>query len=403
MRKACWVSLVMASALVMGAAAAQSQVSDDTVKIGILTDMAGPYANVSGKGTVAAVNMAIEDFGGKVLGKPIVAIPADHQNKPDIAANIARKWIDVDKIDVIVDLPGSSVALAVQHVTREKKVATIVGTAGTTELIGKSCSPTTIMYVFDVYSLAKTAAKATVEKFGDTFFFLTLDNAFGASVETSLTKFLNEQGARVVGSIRHPVGVSDFSSYILRAQTSKAKVVVLAQGGADAENALKSAHEFGLNKGGQNFLALVLQDTDIHAVGPATANGLVLSTGFFRGRTEQARVWSQRYYERMNTMPNSTQAGAYSYTMNYLKAVEAAGTDDSPSVIAKMKSTPIDDFFAKGYIREDGKFIYDQYLLEVTSSRVAADPWDYFNLIDTVPGDVANQPLKDGGCPFVSK
>ena len=345
---------------------AAAQVSDDVVKIGILADMGGTYAAASGQGTVTAVQMAIEDFGGKVLGKPIEVLVGDHQNKADLGATIARKWIEIDKIDAVVDIPGSNVALAVQNITREKKIAMLVGSSGTTELIGKSCSPTTVQYVFDTYSLAKSSAKAAVDKLGKTFFFITLDSAFGTAVEGALTNFIKEAGGTVVGVVKHPVGILDFSSFILQAQASKAAVIVLANGAGDAANALKTAHEFNLDKS-QRFLALVFLDTDVHAVGAEMAKGLIVPTPFYRARSAESMAWSKRYFERMKSMPNYSQAGAYSYTMNYLKAIQAAGTDESTTVIAKMKSTPIDDFFAKGYIRKDGKFVFDQYLVEVKS------------------------------------
>ncbi|GGC91910.1 ABC transporter substrate-binding protein [Chelatococcus reniformis] len=381
----------------MSVGAAQAQLSNDVVKIGVLTDLGGTYAAATGPGSVVAVKMAVEDFGSKVLGKPIEVIAGDHQGKPDIGVALARRWIDVDKVDAIADVPGSNVALAVQHLTREKNIALLISGSGTTELIGKSCSPTTVLYVFDTYSLAKTSAKAAVDALGKSFFFITLDSAFGTAIESSLTKLITEAGGKVIGTVKHPVGMLDFSSMVLQAQSSMADVVVLANGAGDASNALKTASEYGVK---QNVMAMIFLDTDVHAAGLNVAKGLVVPTPFYRSRTETSAAWSRRYFERMGTMPNFSHAGAYSYTLNYLKAIEAAGTDDSLAVVARMKQTPIDDMFAKGQIRADGKFVFDQYLVRVKSPAESQGPWDYFKLIETVPGDIANPPLEQGGCPL---
>ena len=379
----------------------QAQVSDDVVKIGVLTDMGGTYAAATGQGSVTAVQMAVEDFGGRVLGKPIEVLVGDHQGKPDIGLALARKWIDVDKIDAIVDVPGSNIALAVQHLAREKNIAMLIGGSGTTELIGKSCSPTSVLYVFDTYTLAKTSAKAAVDNLGKTFFFITLDSAFGTAIEASLTKLIVEAGGTVVGTVKHPVGVMDFSSFILQAQTSKAAVIVLANGAGDASNALKTANEYGVTAGGQKFLAMIFLDTDVRAAGLKVAQGLILPAPYYWSHSKASSDWSKRYFARMNSMPNWPQAGAYSYTMNYLKAIAASGTDNSLTVVNKMKETPIDDLFAKGRIRQDGKFVFDQYLLQVKTPSESKEDWDYFKLISTVQGEDANPKLSEGNCPFV--
>lgn len=380
--------------------AANAQISNDVVKIGILTDMGGIYSAATGIGSVTATKMAVEDFGGKVLGKPIEVIVGDHQGKPDVGLTIARRWMEVDKVDVITDVPGSNIALALQHLTKERKVAMLIGGSGTTELIGKSCSPTSVLHVFDTYTLAKTSANAAVEKLGKTFFFITLDSAFGTAIEGSLTKLVTEAGGKIVGTVKHPVGLMDFSSLILQAEASKADVILLANGAGDGANALKTANEYGLIKRGLKFLAIIFLDTDVHAAGLDIAQGLVLPTPYFWSRTKESTAWAKRYFERTGKMPNYPQAGAYSYTMSYLKAIEAAGTDESVAVVKKMKETPIDDIFAKGKIRADGRFIFDQYLVQVKTPEESKAPWDYFKLIDTVPADVAAPPLSPD-CEFV--
>ena len=395
------LSSLLAAAFGLGAAGAQAQISDGVVKIGVLTDMGGVYAAATGPGSVTAVKMAVEDFGGKVLGKPIEVIVGDHQGKPDIGVSVVRKWIEVDKIDAVVDVPGSNIALPVQNLTREKNVAFLIGGSGTTELIGKSCSPTTVLYVFDTFSLAKTSAKAAVDMLGKTFFFVTLDSAFGTAIEASLTKLITEAGGKVVGTVKHPVGMMDFSSAMLQAQSSHAAVVVLANGAGDAANALKTAKEYGLMQRGQKFMAMIFQDTDVRAAGLDIAQGLIFPVPYYRARSQASLDWSARYFERMKVMPNYPQAGAYSYTMNYLKAIAAAGTDDATVVVNKMKATPIDDMFAKGRIREDGKFVFDQYLVQVKSPSESKSDWDYYNMLGTVPGDIANPPMAKDVCPLV--
>ncbi|MGB6078505.1 MAG: ABC transporter substrate-binding protein [Xanthobacteraceae bacterium] len=372
---------------------AQAQISDDVVKIGVLTDMGGTYSDATGIGSVTAIKMAVEDFGGKVLGKPIEVVVGDHQGKPDVGLTIARRWMEVEKVDAIADIPGSNIALAVQHIANERKVAMLIGGSGTTALIGKTCSPTSVLYVFDTYTLAKTSAQAAVEKLGKSFFFITLDSAFGTAIEGSLTKLITEAGGKVVGTVKHPVGLMDFSSLILQAEASKADVIILANGAGDASNALKTANEYGLIKRGLKFMAMIFLDTDVHAAGLNIAQGLVLPTPYFWSRTKESREWAQRYFERTKKMPNYPQAGAYSYTMNYLKAVQAAGTDESVAAIRKMKETPIDDMFAKGKIRADGRFVFDQYLVQVKTPEQSKAPWDYFNVINAVDGIAVEPPL----------
>ena len=376
-------TFVPVSLLLVGSA--NAQISDDVVKIGVLTDMGGTYSDASGPGSVAAIKMAVQDFGGKVLGKPIEVLVGDHQGKPDVGLTIARRWIEIDKVDVITDVPGSNIALAVQHLTNERKVALLIGGSGTTALIGKTCSPTSVLYVFDTFTLAKTSAQAAVERLGKSFFFITLDSAFGTAIEASLSKLITDAGGKVIGTVKHPVGLMDFSSLILQAENAKADVVVLANGAGDASNALKTANEFGLIKRGVKFMAMIFLDTDVHAAGLDISQGLVLPTPYYWSRSKKSSDWAQRYFEVTKKMPNYPQAGAYSYTMNYLKAIQAAGTDESVAVIEKMKATPIDDEFARGTIRRDGRFVFDQYLVQVKSPKESKGPWDYFNLIDTLP------------------
>lgn len=395
--------LTMAVALGLGATAALGKVSDGVVKIGVLNDMSGVYSASSGPGTLAAVKMAVDDFGGKVLDQPIQVVSADHQNKPDIGAATARKWFDVDKVDMIADVPGSAIALAIQDIAKEKNRVFMIGGAGAAELTGKSCSPNSVHYVYDTYSLANTAGKAAVEKVGDTFYFLTVDYAFGQALEGALTNFVTKAGGKVVGGVKHPLGVADFSSFILQAQSSGAKVVALANAAGDTVAAIKAAKEFGLEESGQKLLALLIMDPDIQGIGLDQAQGLLLATPFVWNRTAESTAWSRRYFEKTGAMPSMMQAGAYSYTMHYLNAVKSAGTDEAQAVVRAMKDTPVDDFFAKGVVREDGRFVHDMYLVEVKTPKESTEPWDFFKVLQTIPGDQAFRPMKDGGCAFVDQ
>jgi len=391
----------IAIAAFAGAASAQ-QISDDVVKIGVLTDMSSLYADATGKGSLAAVQMAVEDYGGKVKGKPIEVISADHQNKPDIGVAIARNWYDNEKVDAIFDVPTSSVALPVSALTREKNKVNINSGGGSSDITGVACSPNTIHWTYDTYALSNVAGKAMVKRGDNTWFFITADYAFGMALERDAANVVKESGGTVLGDVRHPLNNSDFSSFLLQAQASKAKVVALANAGGDTQNALKQAAEFGIVQGGQKMIALLQEITDTHSLGINATQGLIVTDGFYWDMNEGTRAFSKRFDDRVGHMPTMIQAGLYSATMHYLKAIEAIGTDEAPKVIAQMRATPINDFFAKnGKIRVDGRMVHDMYLFEVKKPQESKGEWDLYNLIATVPGDEAFRPLDKGGCPLV--
>ncbi|MBR1218411.1 ABC transporter substrate-binding protein [Bradyrhizobium sp. U87765 SZCCT0131] len=391
-----------AVALFISTAAAQAQVSDDVVKIGVLTDMSSLYADATGKGSLAAVEMAVADFGGKVKGKSVLVVSGDHQNKPDVGVGIARNWFDNEKVDAVFDVPTSSVALAIQQLTRDKNKVFINSGGGTSDLTGPACSPTTVHWTYDTYALSNVAGRAMVQRGEDSWFFITADYAFGAALERDASNVVKETGGKVIGNVRHPLNSSDFSSYLLQAQASKAKVVALANAGGDTTNALKQAAEFGLMKGGQKLIALLLEITDVHGIGLKDGQGLILTDAFYWDRDDDTRAFSKRFLEKVGHMPTMIQAGLYSATMHYLKAIDATGTDDTAKVMAQMKATPIHDFFARdGHIREDGRMVHDMYLFEVKKPEESKGDWDLYKLLATVPGDQAFRPLDKGGCPLV--
>jgi branched-chain amino acid transport system substrate-binding protein len=382
--------------------AANAQISDDVVKIGVLTDMSSLYADATGKGSLAGVEMAVADYGGKVKGKPVVVVSADHQNKPDVGVNIARNWYDNEKVDAIFDVPTSSVALPVSALTREKNKILMNSGAGTSDLTGSACSPNTVHWTYDTYALSNVAGRAMVKRGEDTWFFITADYAFGAALQRDAAAVVKETGGTVVGEVRHPLNSSDFSSFLLQAQASKAKVVALANAGGDTTNALKQASEFGIVKGGQKMIALLQEITDSHSLGTKEAQGLILTDAFYWDMNEETRAFSNRFNDKVGHMPTMIQAGLYSATMHYLKAIEAVGTDDAMKVMAQMKATPIHDFFAKdGKIREDGRMVHDMYLFEVKKPEESKGEWDLYKLLATVPGDQAFRPIEKGSCPFI--
>jgi len=396
---------ILLSCAVATAAAQSDKVSDGVVKIGVLTDMAGSTSDITGEGSVIAVRMAVEDFGGKVLGKPIEVISADHQQKADVATNIARKWIDVEKVDAIVELPNSNTALAVAGVAKAKNRIAIVNGAASDRLTNEECTPVTVHYTYDTYSLANSTALAIVKEGGDSWFFLTADYTFGTTLEQETTNVVTANGGKVLGSVRHPINASDFSSAILRAQQSGAKVIGLANAGGDTVNSIKTAKEFKITDSGKQRLAgLLLYITDIHALGLETAQGLLLTDAFYWDYSDETRKWSRRFFERRKKMPTSIQAGDYSSTMHYLKAIQAAGTDETGAVMAKMKSMPINDFFAKnGKIRDDGRMVHDMYLLQVKKPSESKYPWDYFTVKSVIPGEQAFRPLSKSVCSLLKK
>jgi branched-chain amino acid transport system substrate-binding protein len=383
----------LAALLVCASGAAMAQVSDDVVKIGVLTDMSGPASTPTGPGSVAAAEMAVADFGGTVLGKPITVISADHQLKPDVAAGIARQWYDRDQVDLIVDVPVSAVGLAVQGVANEKKKLFITHSTGTADFHGKFCSPYTMQWVFDTHALAVGTAQEVVKRGGTSWFFLTADYAFGYSLEKDASEVVKANGGTVVGAVRHPFRTPDLSSFILQAQASKAKIIGLASGPPDNVNAIKLGGEFGLFAGGQQMAGLLVLITDIDGLGLKTAQGLVLTTSFYWDMDDKTREWSKRFFAKMGRMPTMWQAGVYSSVMHYLKAIQAAGTDDPLKVAAKMREMPIEDFFSRnGKLREDGLMVHDLILVQVKKPEESKYPWDYYQILAHIPGDQAFGP-----------
>lgn len=395
---------VLAAGLALAASgtAANAQISDNVVKLGVLTDMSSLYADATGKGSVAAVEMAVADYGGKVAGAPIEVISADHQNKPDVGVAIARNWYDNEKVDAIMDVPTSSVALPVSALTREKNRININSGGGSSDLTGVACSPNTVHWTYDTYALSNVAGKAMVKRGDDTWFFVTADYAFGQALERDAANVVKANGGKVLGDVRHPLNTSDFSSYLLQAQSSKAKVVALANAGGDTTNALKQASEFGLTQGGQKMIALLQEITDTHSLGIRATQGLIVTDAFYWDMDDQTRAFSKRFYAKVGHMPTMIQAGLYSATMHYLKAIEAIKTDEAPKVMAQMRATPIHDFFAHdGKIRIDGRMVHEMHLFEVKKPEESKGEWDLYKLIATVPGDEAFRPLDKGGCPLV--
>jgi branched-chain amino acid transport system substrate-binding protein len=375
------------------------------VKIGVINDQSSIYSDLSGMGGVVAARMAIEDFGGKVLGKPIELIFADHQNKPDVATNIVNKWLDVDNVDLVSDLPNSSAMLAVQEILRQKKKAlVIVSTGATSDFTGAKCSPYGFHWTYDTYALAAGTGRTLVQEGGDTWFFLTADYAFGHALERDVSNFVKAAGGKVVGAVRHPFPNQDFSSFLLQAQASKAKIIGMSNAGGDTINTIKQAAEFGIVKGGQKLAGLLIFISDVHSLGLKAAQGIVLTTGFYWDRDEATRKWSKRFFERHKAMPTMTHAGVYSSITHYLKAVQAAGTKDPLKVAAKMREMPVRDFFAPdGKVREDGRMTHEMYLVQVKSPEESKYPWDYYKILRKIPGDQAFRPLDQGNCPLVKK
>ncbi len=370
------------------------------VKIGVLNDQSGVYADYGGKFSVEAARMAIEDFGGEVLGQKIELVTADHQNKPDLAVAIARRWYDTESVDMITELTTSSVALAVQDLSKEKKKIDIVVGAATSRISGDACTPYSFHWAFDTRALAVGTGGALVKAGGDTWFFLTADYAFGYALEKDTSDIVNQNGGKVLGSVRVPLNSSDFSSFLLQAQSSKAKIVGLANAGLDTTNSIKQAAEFGIVKGGQKLAGLLMVLSDVHGLGLETAQGLVLTEGFYWDRDDKSRAFGERFMQRTGRMPNMIQAGTYSATLSYLKAVKAAGTKDSDAVAKKLKELPVDDVFAQGKVLENGRMVHDMYLFEVKKPSESKKPWDYYKQLATIPGDKAFFTAKESGCPL---
>ena len=394
----------MAVAAALGSGIAQAQVSDNVIKIGVMNDQSGTYADLAGPGSVVAARMAVEDFGAAAKGMKVEILVGDHQNKPDVGANIARQWYDVDKVDMIVDVPTSSVVLAVNEVTKQKGKALIVSTGATSDLTGKACNANAIHWTYDTWMLANGTGSAIVKTGGDSWFFLTADYAFGHALEKDTEAVVLKNGGKVLGKVRHPFPSADFSSFLLQAQASKAKVIGLANAGADTTNAIKQGAEFGIVKGGQQFAGLLVFLTDVHSLGLNTAQGLLLTESFYWDLNDQTRAFSKRFGAlHKGAMPTMAHAGVYSSVLHYLKAVEAAKTDDGTKVVAKMKELPTDDpLFGKGVVRADGRKTHPVYLFEVKKPAESKGPWDYYKVRATIPADQAFRPLKDGGCPLVN-
>ncbi|RED34374.1 amino acid/amide ABC transporter substrate-binding protein (HAAT family) [Rhodopseudomonas thermotolerans] len=393
-------ALLLAAPLLLGAPAwAQQQ---GPVKIGLLGDFQSVYSDIGGQGNVEAAKMAIEEMGGTMFGQPIEFISADVQNKPDIAASLARKWYENENVDMIVDLPTSATALAAMEMSKKFEKIMIVTDAASSDITGKSCSPYTAHWTYDTYSNAHTVGSAIVKNGGDTWFFITADYLFGHSIERDTGEVVKAAGGKILGSARHPLNNADFSSFLLQAQSSKAKIIGMANGGGDTINTIKQAAEFGIVTGGQKLAGIVMFISDIHSLGLKMANGLIITEAYYWDLNDRTRAFGKKFYERTKRMPTMNQAATYSATLHYLKAVKAAGTKDTKTVLAKMREMPVRDAFTdNGTLREDGRMVHSMFLFEVKKPEESKAPWDYYKVLAEVPGDQAFRPLKDGGCPLV--
>ena len=389
------------SLTVMGLAVIAEAQTPAPLKIGVMDGFSGVYGDLT-QGEVEAMQLAIEDVGGKVLGRPVEILSADHQTKPDVGAAIARRWYDVDGVKMITGLGTSSVALAVRKISQEKGLIDINTGAASADLTGPACSATGAHWVYDTYALAHVTGDAMVKAGGDSWFFITADYAFGHALERDVTAVVKAAGGKVLGSVKHPLSTQDFSSYLLQAQASKAKVIGLANAGQDTINAIKQAGEFGIVKGGQKLAGLLVFATDVQSLTLPVAQGLVLTEAFYWDLNDETRAWTKRYRAKKDKLPSMLTAGVYSSTLHYLKAVQAAGTDDAKAVMAKMREMPVNDMMTKnGKLREDGRLIRDMYLFQVKSPAESKGKDDIYKLIATVPGDKAYRPLKDGHCPLI--
>ncbi|WP_298864549.1 ABC transporter substrate-binding protein [uncultured Sulfitobacter sp.] len=388
------------SALAMVASAASAEISDGVVKIGVLTDMSGTYSDLSGEGAVVATQMAIDEFGGTVAGAPIEIVSADHQNKADIAANKAREWGDTQQVDAFAELVTTSVALAVFEVAKQQNKIALVSGAASSPLTSDACIPTGLHWTYNTRALAVGTGSAIVKEGGDSWYFLTADYAFGEALQGDVTKVVEAEGGTVLGAAKHPFPASDFSSFVLQAQASGAKVVGLANAGADTINAIKAANEFGLVAAGQKVAGLLVFLTDVHALGLDTAQGLQMTVSFYWDLNDETRAWSQKFFEKTGKMPTGVQAGTYSSVLHYLRAIEATGSDDTDTVLAKMREMPVNDAFAtNGVLRTDGRMVHDMFLAEVKSPAESSGPWDYLKIVRTIPGEEAYGPLSESNCP----
>ena len=393
---------IMAVLLASTTLATAQELSDDVVRIGVLNDQTGTYADFGGLTSVEAARMAVEDFDAEAKGIKVEVIAADHQNKADVASALARRWFDVDGVDAIADLTNSAVAIAVNTIGKEHGKITLMTGPATTRLTNEDFSPTGFHWAFDTYSQSVGTAKSILEQGKKSWFLLTADYAFGHQMAAELTRVVEEGGGSVAGSVNHPLGSPDFSSFLLQAQSSGAEIVGLANAGTDTINAIKQAGEFGITQAGQNLAGLVIVISDVHALGLEAAQGLLATTAFYWDRDDASREWSQRFQERTGRMPGMVQAGTYSSVLHYLRAIEAAGTDDGPAVAAKMKEMPVDDFFAPGAeVRADGRLVKEMYLVQVKTPDESSGAWDYYNVLRTIPSEDAAQPIGQTACPHV--
>ncbi len=394
-----------ALAVALGCGSAQAQYTDGTIKIGVMNDMSGTYADLSGQGSVIAARMAVEDFGAAAKGMKVEIVGADHQNKPDVGSNVVRTWIDTDKVDVIVDVPTSSVALAVNEIVRDKNKVFLVSGAAASDLTGPKCTPNTIHWTYDTWALANGTGQAIVKTGGDTWFFLTANYAFGLALERDTAAVVTKSGGKVVGQVRHPFPATDFSSFLLQAQASKAKIIGLANAGGDTINSIKQASEFGIVEGGQKLAGLLIFINDIHALGLKTAQGLIFTDPWYWDQNDTNRAFAREYFAALGRMPGYTVVGVYSAVIHYLRAVEALGSHaDGKAVIAKMKELPTENrLMGKGYVRVDGRKIHPMYLFEVKTPEESKAPWDYYKQLATIPAEEAWRPLDQSECPLAKK
>jgi branched-chain amino acid transport system substrate-binding protein len=395
---------VLASAfavLWLGVGTSHGQISDNVVKIGVMNDQSGLYADLGGPGSVVAARMAAEDAGGSVLGKPIEIVAADHQNKADIGVAVARRWFESEAVDMAIGFDNSSVALAVEQLAAEHNRIAIAGAVGSTAFTGKNCTANEASWVYDSYALTTSLAKSIVAEGRDTWFFITVDYAFGHSMEADATAAVLAAGGKVLGSVRHPLNTSDFSSYLLQAQASGAKVVALANGGGDMVNTIKQANEFGLSKK-QSLVSMLVFISDVHSMQLQAAQGLKFVTAFYWDRDDDTRAWSKRFFDKQGRMPTMAQASVYSAVRHYVASIKAAGTDEAKAVMAKMRELPVNDFYVKnGHVREDGRLVHDMLFVQVKTPAESKGPWDYYKILGIVPGDQAFRPMAEGGCPLV--
>ncbi len=399
-------SLVLAAGLVslLPGGSGFAEQAGQPLKIGILSDFSSVYSDIGGMGNVEASKMAIEEFGGSMFGAPIELLTADPQNKPDTAASIVRKWYENEGVDVIIDMPTSATALAGMELSKQFEKIMIVTDAASSDITGKSCSPYTAHWTYDTYANAHTVGGAIVKNGGDSWFFITADYVFGHSIERDTGEVVKAAGGKVLGSVRHPLNTADFSSYLLQAQSSKAKIIGLANGGGDTINAIKQAGEFGIVASGQNLAAIVMFISDVHSLGLKLAHGLIITEAYYWDLNDRTREFGKRFFERMKRMPTMNQAATYSATLHYLRAVQAAGTRETKPVMAKMRATPVRDAFTdNGVLREDGRMVHSMFLFEVKKPEESKAPWDYYKVLAEVPPDQAFRPLNEGGCPLVKQ